>query len=174
MNEISQLQWVKTNLGNAIKSALEGSPYTEDLLAAMTVRETGIIIQKQIDPVDWFKFVGDFTQRPGEKQKSYHGYGPWQVDKGSFSGWIDAGNWLKPMACAQMAVDILKGKRRYITSHAPNLTGDALDRANVAAYNCGEGNVIKVIGRGLDIDAYTANQNYSAEVWRLREIYKTL
>jgi len=54
------------------------------------------------------------------------------------------------------------------------IPGYELDRATVAAYNCGEGNVAKVMRAGLDVDARTHQHNYSAEVWRFREMYKAI
>lgn len=173
MTETKILQWIRLHLSNPIISAIRDTPFTEDWLAAIACRETGIIIVKQGPVPDWSLFKGDYTQRPKETQKQYHGYGPWQTDTGSYPLWIKAGHWKEPYAAAMMAVDVLAAKRKYIISHT-QLQGEVLDRANTAAYNGGEGNVIKVIGRGLDIDAYTANHNYSADVWRLRELYKTI
>ncbi len=72
-----------------------------------------------------------------------------------------------------MAIAILKAKRAFLVQRIP-LQGTALDRANTAAYNCGEGNVVKVVKDGKDIDDRTAHKNYSADVWRLRELYKSL
>jgi hypothetical protein len=173
MTEKAILQWIKGNLGMPIKVAIAGTVYTEDWLGAMACREVGVLIPGQPTVPDWSLFKGDYTQRPGEEAKQYHGFSPWQIDTGSFPLWINAGNWKEPFKSAVMAVAVLEGKRKYITTHT-KLTGDALDRANTAAYNCGEGNVVKTVARNIDIDSFTANHNYSADVWRLRGIYKTL
>ncbi|MFA6239922.1 MAG: hypothetical protein WC655_03290 [Candidatus Hydrogenedentales bacterium] len=37
-------------------------------------------------------------------------------------------------------------------------------RAAIAGYNCGPGNVLKAAKAGMDVDAYTAHKNYSADV----------
>jgi len=70
------------------------------------------------------------------------------------------------------AIGVLEGKRRNLQSEFPHI--DNLDRAITAAYNCGEGNVARAIRKGIDIDSYTFNKDYSKEVWRFREIYKTV
>jgi hypothetical protein len=168
MTEIQQLQWVQKHLGEAIRAALK-EPYTENWLIAMAVKETGVRIAKQGSVPDWSKFKGDYTKRPKDTEKMYHGFGPWQADVNTAPAWIASGAWKDPFKAAEMAVKILGQKRAYLKSHTP-LVGDALDRANTAAYNCGEGNVVKVIARGLDIDAYTAHANYSKDVWRLRDL----
>lgn len=38
------------------------------------------------------------------------------------------------------------------------------NRAGIAAYNCGRGNVVKAIADGRDVDALTTGHNYSADV----------
>jgi len=44
-----------------------------------------------------------------------------------------------------------------------NLSGAALMRAALAAYNCGPGNVMRALNAGLDVDYFTAHRNYSAD-----------
>ena len=55
-----------------------------------------------------------------------------------------------------------------------NLTDNNFLRAVVASYNTGEGNVKKSIINHSDVDFTTANHDYSADVLRMREIYKSL
>ena len=52
-------------------------------------------------------------------------------------------DWANPETNIELAAKILSEKRSYIASHYPGLTPDELVRASVAAYNTGEGNVVK-------------------------------
>lgn len=182
MTETRELQWIKSNLGSFIRQALAINTklaYTEDWLAAIAMRETGELIGKGLDAGFNFQTIcgrmrGDFTQRPGDPQKCYHGYSFWQIDIGSFPDFIKSGDWTDPFKSCMKAISTLEGKRMYITTKAPQLAGDQLDRAVTAAYNNGEGNEMKDIINGQDLDARTTGHNYSAEVWRFRELYKTL
>lgn len=177
MTETDVLKWIRTNLGEIIRRSIVGTEYTEDLLAAMAWREVWPKIIKYHD----MPFVsacemmkGDYSQREGEVEKQYHGFGFWQIDKKSFPLFCDSGMWKDPSKCCLQAIKVLDQKRNYLRTHLAGLQGDALDRANVAAYNCGEGNVFKALSKGLDIDVYTHEHNYSKEVWRVRSLYKQL
>lgn len=72
------------------------------------------------------------------------------------------------------AISVLEGKRKYIQSKLPNLSGNDLNRAITAAYNCGEGRVVQALNKGVDVDTYTHNHDYSKEVFRYRGIYNSL
>ncbi len=68
MTEKQALQWIKNHLGPFIIPAIAGTVYTEDWLAAMAFRETGIIILRNAEtktPAEmWPLFKGDYGQRP--------------------------------------------------------------------------------------------------------------
>ncbi len=49
-----------------------------------------------------------------------------------------------------------------------------VERAAIAAYNCGEGNVRKAIEAGIDVDAPTAGHDYSRAVLAFAEAYRGL
>ncbi len=186
MTERNILSWINNNLGPVIEQALaeakRNNPdllYTKDWLAAMAMRETGFLIARyagqaktpvQIHPL----MRGDYSQRPGEKEKSYHGYGYWQIDIASYPAFVKSGDWKDPLKTCRKAIAVLEEKRLYLQQQFPSLTGEDLARAVTAAYNCGQGNVSKVIRKGEDIDSRTHQKNYSAEVWRYREIFNTL
>jgi len=186
MTEKDILSWINVNLGPVIDKALEAAkekhpdhPYTKDWLAAMAMRETGFKIAefkelgKSPDIIHQV-MRGDYSQRKGETEKSYHGFGYWQIDIGSYPYFIKSGNWKDPFKTCLMAIDVLEEKRLYLVPHFPNLQGDSLYRAITAAYNCGQGNVAKCLNEGKDIDARTYNHDYSREVWRFREIFNSL
>lgn len=170
--------WIKKNLGPVIQTALQGNTvYTEDWLAAMAQREVGFLIARyNTAPLITVASLmrGDFSQREGETQKQFHGYSFWQIDVNSYPEFIKGGDWKDPLKSCLKAIAVLTEKRSYITDHMPGLSGDALDRANTAAYNCGPGSVMKALIHREDVDQHTYNHDYSKEVWRFRTLYKSL
>jgi hypothetical protein len=186
MTERETLLWIKTNLGPSIDRALiharekfPDHPYTRDWLAGIIMRETGFLIARYVKAGTTPAIIhtlmrGDYGQRPGEKEKSYHGYGYPQIDIGSYPDFVRSGDWKDPFKTVCKAIAVLEEKRAYLEPKFPNLQGDSLHRAITAAYNCGQGNVAHVLQEGKDIDARTYNHDYSREVWRFRELYNTL
>lgn len=192
MTNTEILRWIKANLSPTIQQALGAAKqknpnllYAEDWLAAIACRETGQLIDKRLVTAGALPsgrqlaviaplMMGDYSQRPGETEKSHHGFGFWQADIASFPEFVKSGDWKDPAKACAMAISILEGKRLYLQPHFPNLAGDDLDRAITAAYNCGEGNVRDVLNEGHDIDIRTTDKNYSAQVWEFRKIYQSL
>lgn len=186
MTERNILSWINNNLGSVMEQALaeakRGNPdllYTKDWLAAIAMRETGFLIARyaaqaktpaQIHPL----MRGDYSQRPGEKEKSYHGYGYWQIDIASYPAFVKSGDWKDPLKTCRKAIAVLEEKRLYLQQQFPSLAGEELARAVTAAYNSGQGNVAKAVRAGRDVDVYTHQKNYSAEVWRYREIAQAI
>jgi hypothetical protein len=177
------LIWIDTNLKSIIEKAIQDSKiknpallYTTDWLTAMAYRETGRLIEKRIlqgfkVPAIWEQMMGDYSTRPGETQPSHHGFGIWQMDIGSYPDFIKAGDWKDPYKTCKMAISVLEGKRLWLQRNYPTVTGEQLNKAITAAYNCGEGNEGKCLKYNKEIDAYTTEHNYSTDVWRLRSIY---
>lgn len=179
MTERSTLQWIKTNLSAAIKAAIIGTNYREDWLAAMAMREMGFKLMQikadQMKVADVHACTrGDYSQRPGETEKKYHGYGYWQIDIDSYPDFVRSGDWKDPAKCAAMAVKVLDEKRKALSQPFPLLSGTGLEDAITAAYNCGQGNTIKALKAGKNVDRYTHQGNYSKEVRRFRELYLSL
>jgi hypothetical protein len=71
-----------------------------------------------------------------------------------------------------MGARVLSGKRRFLSQNG--VGSDVLMRASVAAYNSGEGNVLRAIRRGLSVDAFTAHRNYSADVLGRAAVFSEL
>lgn len=180
MTETQTLQWIKTNLGSIIHLALQNSkpiPFTSSILAGMAMRETGIKIMKNHDKT--FQQVcelmkGDYGQRRGELVESYHGFGFWQIDIGSYPEFVKSGDWKDPYKCCLKAIKVLEEKRTYIASMINPISEPDLIRASIAGYNCGQGNTVKAIKLGMDVDRYTFNKDYSREVLRFAENYSLL
>ena len=170
------LLWIKQNIKPQIVVAVTGTYFTEDWLAAIACRETGGLITKYVnsghttinDLATLMK--GDFTHG------IYHGYSFWQIDIRSFPDFINSGDWRNPQKSAVKAVEVLEGKSQFLKTHLAdlNLSQDVFDRAITSAYNCGEGNVTKILHEGLDVDTDTANKNYSQQVFLFRQVYSAL
>ncbi len=170
------LQWVKNNLGTIIVIATTGTEFSEDWLGAIACRETGGLITRyanrgmtleQMSPL----IEGDYAGG------HYHGFSFWQIDVRSFPDFVNSGDWQSPQKASVKAVQVLEEKKQaLINLHIMNLdlSQVMIDRAITASYNCGEGNVIEALEKGLDVDFHTANQNYSIQVFQFRDIYKAL
>ncbi len=179
MTEITTLQWIKTNLSPVIIEAVHGSVYPEDLLAGMAMRETGFklmqLIPKGHKPADLHTMMkGDFGKRPGEAEAQYHGFSYWQIDIASYPEFIASGDWMDPLKSCKKAVSVLDEKKAYLVKQLPDLTGEALENAFTAAYNCGQRNVTKALKAKLSVDHYTFNRDYSKEIRRFRKLYLSL
>lgn len=176
MTEKQILQWIKTNLSPIIDKAIVDSKtdlFTTDLLAAMAMREVNFLIARNADKpfqtvCDLMK--GDYGQRQGEKEKSYHGFGFWQIDIGSYPEFVKSGYWKDPSKTCLMAISVLESKRKYLVSKL----GEVPLNAIVAAYNTGEGNVYRSIKNEWDVDKTTHNHDYSKEVFRYKDIYNSI
>jgi soluble lytic murein transglycosylase-like protein len=89
----------------------------------------------------------------------YHGYGIMQVDIGTDPDFCR--NWTpdKVEVSIQRGVKILANKRDYLAAR-----GITDLKAIAAAYNTGEGNVVRSIHAGTDPDHTTTNADYGKDV----------
>lgn len=179
MTEKQILGWIKTNLSPIIENAFKqvNSSFKADLLAAMAMREVNFLIARNASKP--FQQVcnlmkGDYGQRAGDEMKCYHGFSFWQIDIGSFPDFIKSGDWQDPLKSCIKAIQVLEGKRSYLAARFPQLPPNELERASVAAYNTGEGNVSKSIKLNRDVDYTTHQKNYSKEVYRYKDIFNSL
>jgi hypothetical protein len=101
-----------------------------------------------------------------------HGRGIMQIDDRSFPVFASSGRWRDPRQNILMGTRVLSGKQRFLSQRG--VDGAILKRASVAAYNSGEGNVLRAIRRGLSVDAFTAHGNYSADVLGRAEVFTDL
>lgn len=180
-NDKAMMQWIKNNLGAIIRNSIINSLFTEDMLAGICARETGFLFTRYANQQLTFEQIfplmkGDYGKRKGDAQKQYHGFGFWQIDIDSYPAFVNSGKWQDPAATAAMAVSVLNSKKAYLESRGWNtrLSEAMWERAVIAAYNCGEGNVDKALSRNMDVDTYTYTKDYSKEVTRYRIIYATL
>lgn len=101
-----------------------------------------------------------------------HGRGIMQIDDRSFPDFASSGRWKDPRLNILMGARVLSGKQRFLSQHG--VDGDVLRRGSVAAYNSGEGNVLRAIRRGLSVDTFTAHRNYSADVLERAAVFSEL
>ena len=75
-----------------------------------------------------------------------------------------------------MGAWVVGRKRAFLAARTLGfkLTDDDLERAEIAAYNAGEGRVLKAIEQGRDPDSCTAHGDYAAAVLRYAELYLNL
>lgn len=135
--------------------------FKPSLIAAIGSRETR-----------WLSkfFLGDIDP----KTKLPHGHGPMQIDDRSFPQFAQdyrAGK-LTPVDGIEMGCKVLSAKLKSIKKFLPQLAGDLQLRAAVAAYNCGEGNVKKVVLAGQDVDSKTTGHDYSRDVLERAEYFE--
>lgn len=101
-----------------------------------------------------------------------HGRGIMQIDDRSFPDFTSSGRAMDPRQNILKGADVLSGKRRFLSQKG--VSGTLLARASVAAYNHGEGNVLRSIRNGRDVDSGTAHNDYSADVLARAAIFTEL
>lgn len=163
------LGWIKINVGPIIKQAITETCttwITEELLGAMAFRECGNVIAKGIQAGESVATIAAKAKGDGG-----HGHSFWQIDDRSFPAFTKSEDWKDPINACKMAISVLNGKRRFLNIRVPSTI---LYQACVAAYNTGEGNVVKSVRAGKSVDTTTAHGNYSADVIKLAAEYKAI
>jgi hypothetical protein len=186
MTEAALLFWIRNNLGDSIRAALELHKkiepdliWEESDLAAIARREVGFLLPKLIQNKTKFDVIcslmkGDYGQREGEKEKQYHGFSFWQLDVNTHLSFIKTGEWKDPIKACYRAISTLEDKKDWLLKNVNEFNGYTIHRAAIASYNCGQGNVNKALLKKRDIDYYTYNKDYSKEVLRFKELYENL
>lgn len=92
------------------------------------------------------------------------GRGLFQIDY-AWHEFARTGDWRDAEANISYAIrNVFTGKLAYLKKHSTNMDDDALVRAAIAAYNCGEGVVRKALANGQDPDKFTTHGNYAEDV----------
>lgn len=119
-----------------------------------------------------------------------HGYGLMQIDGRSFPEWTKSECWREAGEGIAKGAEVLAGKRDGLRKRAgqllavrdsrsgetyrfrmPRFEGDALNRAAIASYNCGDWAGYHV-SRGRDVDYGTTGKDYSSDVLARAEHFR--
>jgi len=143
---------------------------TEALLAGgIPYREYGFLIPRKVNQGKTFmQIAGNAWGDSG------HGASLWQIDDRSFPDFIKKHPLTDVKAYMIKAVEVLIDKEKYLLSKGwtrSKLGDELFERAVIAAYNCGQGNVHKALSKGLDPDRYTFGGDYSKDVTQARFLY---
>ncbi len=92
-----------------------------------------------------------------------HGHGLMQIDDRSFPVFCQGDRWRDPAVNVDFGATVLHMKRSFLAARC-QLAGEDLERASIAAYNCGEGRVLQSVLQGEDVDTHTTGHDYSKAV----------
>ena len=164
--DIDCLGRIKKNYGEILATSARLYELRPEVLAGIMMRETRGGESKLLD-----------IPGPGGRGDGGHGHGLFQIDDRSFPDWIALGAWSWPQSATLMACKILKDKKRTINSlcykNGIDLDSADLERAMIASFNCGEGNVMKALKADKSPDEHTAHGDYSQAVLDYADVYKT-
>jgi hypothetical protein len=187
MTERYLMKWYKEMLFPHVEKAIDEKKirndkliYGADLLIAISYRETWTKVAKYVDKKMNFESIceivkGDYSKREGETESKYHGFGFWQIDIKSYPDFVKSGDWKNPFKCCCKAIEVLEEKRQSLVKNwVFNGDQEIFLRSIIAAYNCGQGNVLRSLKEGKDVDERTHEHNYSKMVLQYRKLYNEL
>ena len=170
MSETEILRHIRTAYGAMIVEAAAKHRHRPEVMAGIVMRET----QGGLSPL---------LDRPGPEGRGdrdtegrYHGHGLCQIDDRSFPEFCAGPDWKDAAKNIEMGARVVGRKRAFLAARTLGLklTDDDLERAAIAAYNAGEGRVLKAVEQGRDPDSCTAHGDYAAAVLRYAELYLNL
>jgi hypothetical protein len=170
MSETEILRFIRETYGGMIADAALKHRHRPEVLAGIVMRETNGGLSPLLDR------QGPEGRGDRDKQGRCHGHGLCQIDDRSFPEFCAGPDWKDPAKNIDMGAWVLSRKRAFLAAKTLGLrlTIDDLERASIAAYNAGEGRVLKAIELGRDIDSLTAHGDYALSVLRFAEQYLKL
>ncbi len=148
--DIDCLKAIKRNYGAIIHDAAELWQHRAEVLAGIVMRESR-------------------GKKPDIRSADGRDHGLMQINNRSFPEFCSGEDWKNPQKNIEFGAHVLALKRQYLARRVDDL--GLLERASIAAYNCGEGNVAKAIKNGEDIDSRTTGRDYSKAVLEYAEAY---
>ncbi len=164
--QLSGLRFIRERYGALIEASAARHGHRPEVVAGIMMRETEGGLSRWCDP-----------RGPACLGDNGHGHGLMQIDDRSFPEYCAGPEWKDPASNIEFGCRVLAGKRAYLRTHLPDgseLSDGELERAAVAAYNCGEGNVRQAIERREDPDSRTAGRDYSRSVLAFAARYHEL
>jgi hypothetical protein len=170
MNEIEILRNIRTAYGAMIVEAAAKHRHRTEVMAGIVMRET----QGGLSPL--LDRQGPEGGGDRDKEGRCHGHGLCQIDDRSFPEFCAGPDWKDASKNSAMGAWALGRKRAFLAARTLGfkLTDDDLEKASIAAYNAGEGRVLKAIEQGRDPDSCTAHGDYAASVLRYADLYLKL
>jgi hypothetical protein len=170
MSETEILRFIRETYGGMIADAALKHRHRPEVLAGIVMRETNGGLSPLLDR------QGPEGRGDRDKQGRCHGHGLCQIDDRSFPEFCAGPDWKDPAKNIDMGAWVLGRKRAFLAAKTLGfrLTNDDLERASIAAYNAGEGRVLKAIEQGRDVDSLTAHGDYAASVLRYAGQYLEL
>jgi len=129
------------------------------LVAAIISRESG-----------GGRLLGRWGSPPGTGDKG-HGRGLMQIDDRWHTAFTGInGFWESAAGNISYGCYVLRNFLRVADKRLTVLPEQGRDRVAIASYNCGFSNVMRALRDNRDVDAFTTDQDYSAEVLERRNI----
>ncbi len=170
MTENQILEHIRTAYGALIVEAAAKHRHRPEVLAGIVMRESHGGLSPLLD-------------RPGPDGRGdrdsggrFHGHGLCQIDDRSFPEFCAGQDWKDAAKNIGMGAWILGRKRAFLAARTLGfrLTDDNLEKSSIAAYNAGEGRVLRAIVEGRDPDSCTTHGDYAAAVLRYADMYFSL
>lgn len=170
MNETEILQHIQTAYGVMISETAYKHRHRPEVMAGIVMRETHGGLSPLLDR------PGPEGRGDRDKTGRYHGHGLCQIDDRSFPEFCAGPEWKDAAKNIAMGARVLGRKRAFLASRTLGfrLTNDDLEKASIAAYNAGEGRVLKAIEQRRDPDTCTAHGDYAAAVLAYADVYLKL
>jgi hypothetical protein len=167
MSDTEILRHIRTAYGATIVEAAARHRQRPEVMAGIVMRET----QGGLSPLLDRQGPGGRGDR--DKEGRYHGHGLCQIDDRSFPEFCSGSDWKDAAKNIEMGARVLGRKRAFLAARTLGLklANDDLEKAAIAAYNAGEGRVLKAIEQGRDPDSCTTHGDYAAAVLRYAELY---
>ena len=169
MTDLETLEMIREKYGAFLRASAGRHMHREEVLAGIMMRETRGGTSTLLD------VPGPAGRGDRDKNGIYHGHGLCQIDDRWHKEFIASGKWSDPAENIDYGAGVLQSARITLSvwSQRYGFPMDAaeLERASVAAYNCGAGNVMKAIRAGADVDSRTAHGTYSRSVLDYAVIY---
>ena len=165
MGEKETLRMIRSLYGSILISAAGQYRHRPEVLAGIMMRETAGGTSHLLDCIG-----------PAGRGDGGHGHGLMQIDDRSFPEFCQSDRWADPKWNILMGAEVLAGKlqalRKLTAIHLIyGMEAEDMERAAIAAYNCGAGRVVQALTEGKDVDAHTAGKNYSSRVLAAAALY---